>query len=85
MAGDDIALDIRHLVAGQYLPLYHILGHGIEIVRLLHARRMVGRGSVGDGLSLEGEKAQEQLRSRASFVNPAEKLLACLPVRAHQT
>ena len=48
MAGDDIAPGIRHRVAGQYLTLYRILDDGIEIVRLLHGRRKIGRGSVGD-------------------------------------
>lgn len=48
LARDDIAPGIRHRVAGQYLTLYRILDDGIEIVRLLHPRRKVGRGSVGD-------------------------------------
>ena len=47
LARDDIASGIRHLVAGQYITLYRILDDGVEIVRVLHGRRKIGRGSTG--------------------------------------
>ncbi|MCC5977848.1 MAG: type II toxin-antitoxin system RelE/ParE family toxin [Salinarimonas sp.] len=43
IARDDIASGIRHLVIGQYLTFYRVLDDGIEIVRVLHARRNVAR------------------------------------------
>jgi len=39
LARDDIAPDIRHLVVGNYLTLYHLAGDYIEIVRVLHGLR----------------------------------------------
>ena len=47
LARDDIAPGIRHLVAGQYLTLYRIHDDGVEIVRVLHGLRKIGRGSTG--------------------------------------
>jgi len=46
VARDDIAPGIRHLIAGQYLTFYRITAGGIEIVRVLHGRRRIGRGIV---------------------------------------
>jgi toxin ParE1/3/4 len=46
MARDDIAPGIRHLVAGQYLTLYRVHVEGIEIIRVLHGRRKIGRDRV---------------------------------------
>ncbi|MDR2856776.1 MAG: type II toxin-antitoxin system RelE/ParE family toxin [Novosphingobium sp.] len=46
MARDDIAPGIRHLVLGQYLTLYHVAAEGVEIIRVLHGRRRIGRSMV---------------------------------------
>jgi toxin ParE1/3/4 len=46
MARDDIAPGIRHLVMGQYLTLYRVAGEGVEIIRILHGRRKIGRSTV---------------------------------------
>ena len=46
-ARDDIAVGIRHLVAGRYLTLYRITDDGVEILRILDGRRKIGRGTVG--------------------------------------
>lgn len=46
VARDDIAPGIRHLTAGQYLTFYRITDVGIEIVRVLHGRREIDRGTV---------------------------------------
>lgn len=43
VARDDIGAGIRHLVIGRYLTLYRTTIDGIEIVRVLHGRRKVGR------------------------------------------
>nr|WP_255699414.1 type II toxin-antitoxin system RelE/ParE family toxin [Luteimonas sp. Y-2-2-4F] len=43
MARDDIGDGIRHLVVGRYLTLYRTTIDGIEIVRVLHDRRRIGR------------------------------------------
>lgn len=42
-ARDDIAPGMRNLVAGQYLTLYRVTETGIAIIRVLHARRNIGR------------------------------------------
>lgn len=39
---EDIALGIRHLIAGEYLTLYRVREEAIEIVRMLHGRRKIG-------------------------------------------
>ncbi len=36
---DDIRLGLRYLVEGEYLILYRIVDEGVEIVRVVHARR----------------------------------------------
>jgi toxin ParE1/3/4 len=46
MARDDIAAGVRHLVVGQYLTLYRVSDEGIEIIRVLHGRRKIGRDTV---------------------------------------
>ena len=46
VARDDIGPDIRHLVAGRYLILYRISSAVIEIVRILHGRRNIGRDDI---------------------------------------
>jgi toxin ParE1/3/4 len=38
---EDIAPEIRHLVAGQYLVLYRIMNGAIEVARIPHDRRHV--------------------------------------------
>jgi toxin ParE1/3/4 len=38
-ARDDIRLGLRYLVSDTYLLLYRIAGGGVEIVRVVHARR----------------------------------------------
>lgn len=35
----DIRPGLRYLVVGEYLILYRIIEHGIEIVRVVHGRR----------------------------------------------
>ena len=40
----DIAPDIRHLVIGSYLTLYRVNSDHIEILRVLHSRRDLGKG-----------------------------------------
>ncbi|MCL2715163.1 MAG: type II toxin-antitoxin system RelE/ParE family toxin [Alphaproteobacteria bacterium] len=42
-ARNNIAPGIRHLVVGQYLTLYQTDGETIEIIRVLHGRRKIGR------------------------------------------
>lgn len=39
MVRPDVAKDMRQLLVGNYLILYRILGHDIEIVRYLHGAR----------------------------------------------
>jgi toxin ParE1/3/4 len=46
IAREDIAPNIRHLVVGQYLTLYHITDECVEIVRVLHGRRKIDRDVV---------------------------------------
>jgi toxin ParE1/3/4 len=46
MARDDIAPNIRHLIVGQYLTLYHVTDGCVEIVRVLHGRRKIDRDMV---------------------------------------
>lgn len=46
MAREDIAVGLRHLIAGQYLTLYRITGDGIEIIRVIHGRRRIDREAV---------------------------------------
>ncbi len=47
IARDDIAPGIRHLIVGQYLTLYRIVGRDIEIIRVLRGRRKIDRDSAG--------------------------------------
>ncbi|MGO4566321.1 type II toxin-antitoxin system RelE/ParE family toxin [Rhizobium sp. 2YAF20] len=46
IARDDIAPNIRHLVAGQYLTLYRVTDECVEIIRVLHGRRKISRDIV---------------------------------------
>lgn len=46
IAREDVAPDIRHLVAGQYLTLYRIADDAIEIIRILHGRRKIAPAAV---------------------------------------
>lgn len=46
MAREDIAPNIRHLIVGQYLTLYHVTDEYVEIVRVLHGRRKIDRDMV---------------------------------------
>lgn len=46
VARNDIAPEIRHLIAGNYLILYRIVGNAVEIVRVLNSRRRIGREAI---------------------------------------
>lgn len=46
VARDDMAPGLRHLTAGRYLILYRIGRDRIEILRVLHGRRKIGREAV---------------------------------------
>lgn len=39
---DELAAGLRSFSCGNYLLLYHLSEHGIEIVRVIHAARDVG-------------------------------------------
>lgn len=39
---DDIAPGVRHLIVGDYLTLYRVGEHAVEILRVLHGRRKIG-------------------------------------------
>ncbi|WP_195909433.1 type II toxin-antitoxin system RelE/ParE family toxin [Rhizobium tubonense] len=46
MVRDDLAPNIRNLVAGQYLTLYRVNDECVEIIRVLHGRRKISRDIV---------------------------------------
>ncbi|WP_348642679.1 type II toxin-antitoxin system RelE/ParE family toxin [Neorhizobium sp. P12A] len=46
VARDDIMPGIRHLIAGQYLTLYRLNDHSVEIVRVVHGRRKVDQDEI---------------------------------------
>lgn len=50
VARPDIAKEARMLVEGPYLILYRIRSNDVQIVRVLHGARTIGRAEFADGL-----------------------------------